>query len=1014
MLVVAAFQWPLHAQPGANAKARVVDLATTYQVNATNGSERVGSIYTGFQAITDRFPAWSAHWLAFGGDSASMQRASLVSCAWNDAVLRAGKEFSGQGIAEVQFLLPPGVFRVDQPLLLMPGSFRGNGGITVLQVDSANWAGLPEEALMHFAAWGTSAMDGRTLKLENLECIAAAPVAAAFVPADGLHIEAPNGTIRLDRVTVRNFRGTGIALQGASQTDASNVELQANGTGMALMGCTGLHRFVHIAGNDNGVRFRVGPWGAMVSNCRIYGEDIALAAGHMPGPRASADRLIVSDGPVNADFNQVYVEVGRVVPTTLCQVNNSTEGSFIRAANVQVHGNLRRLLRDATRARSYFRANASDPGTFGFCWKPGQPAGELPVECGNAPKDQGRSAQDDPGTAKSAEAPTIGNPTGGTLANPAWGFNGSGLFSITHGNDTALHQIIGEMSPDVLRFPGGTLANFTHPSGLGYGMRASELASVAGTSVYENVNAMYTDEQAEINAGIITRNYLEDVIDLALATNRRVLFVANLYSGTVQEMMTSLNNLANAGVQLAGVELGNESHLRAYDSRFGGYANYLAVAAPFAQAIANAFPDLPIGLNGYPPGVLKGLGPAGTQRAHDWNVAVSNAAFGDAVVIHCYSRPDSCNQASVPPNFACGADFSRVYAREKLDQALDELSAIGNRSIWITEWNIDGDYSHYGNSIAQSLFCADMAFTMAEHPKVKVSTMHNLLSVDAGYNVIKKTWQGYTPQINYYTSQLLAPLFRSGNSVQSCALNGMQGLRAMAFLAPGQQTQHLYVINRSGSALNLASFVGTALNVTVETLGGDDLAAGTGANAARPNGNVSTSVQVVADIHDVQLPAYGIVHLSWAATPAGPAPVWATSFTGQEDCRLVATTGTDVVQSNAGRCAQIGGGKLITNSTSSFPASFQVGRIVLEGATFQGITVGKWLNARARFGSAGQIMDPVTGQVLATVQDGQYYPELVLDYAQPEALNSVIGKPNGGQATAVMTIKGMRLYSNSQ
>ncbi|MBS1568743.1 MAG: hypothetical protein JST45_04810 [Bacteroidetes bacterium] len=1014
MLLVAAFQLPLLAQPGSGTKARVVDLAKTYQVDAVNGSAMVGSIYPGIQAITDRFPAWSAHWLAFGGDSASLQQASLISCAWNDAVLRAGKFLSAQGIAEVEFLLPPGAFRVDQPLLLMPGSFRGNGGTTTLEVDPANWNGQPGEAFLHFAPWGTSAMDGRTLRLENVECIAAAPVAGAFVPADGLRIEAPNGTIRLDRITVRNFRGTGIALMGASQTEARHMELQANGTGMALMGCTGQHRFVHITGNDNGERFRVGPWGAMASNCRIHGEDIALAAGRISGTRASADRLIVSDGPVNAEFDRVYLEVGRVVPTTLCQASNSTEGSFIRATNVHVQGDLRRLLRDATRARSYFRANAADPGTFGFCWTPGQPTGELPMDCGNAPEDNERSAQDDPGVAKSAEAPTIGEPTGGTMTNLAWGFNGSGLFSITHGNDTALHRIIGEMTPEVLRFPGGTLANFTHPTGLGYGMRASELATVEGTSVYNNVYAMYSDEQAEINAGIITRNYLQDVIDLALATNRKVLFVANLYSGTVQEMMTSLNNLANAGVQLVGVELGNESHLRAYDSRFGGHANYLAVAAPYAQAITNAYPDLPIGLNGYPPGVLKGLGPGGTQRAHDWNVAVSSAAFGDAVVIHCYSRPDSCNQASTLPNFACGADFSRVYAREKLDQALNELSAIGNRSIWITEWNIDGDYSHYGNSIAQSLFCADMAFTMAEHPKVTVSTMHNLLSMDAGYNVIKKIWQGYTPQINYYTSRLLAPLFRSGNAVQSCALNGVQGLRAMAFLAPDQQTQHLYVINRSGSAMNLAGFVGTALNVAVETLGGGDLAAGTGANAAIPNGNVSTTVQLVADIHDVQLPAYGIVHLSWATAPAGSAPIWTTSFTGQEDCRLVATTGTDVVQSNPGRCAVIGGGKLVTNPSSSFPASFQVGRIVLEGTTFQGTTTGKWLNARARFGTGGQIMDPVTGQVLATVQEGQYYPELVLDYTQPVALNSVIGKPNGGNATAAMTMKGMRLYSSAQ
>ena len=101
----------------------------------------------------------------------------------------------------------------------------------------------------------------------------------------------------------------------------------------------------------------------------------------------------------------------------------------------------------------------------------------------------------------------------------------------------------------------------------------------------------------------------------------------------------------------------------------------------------------------------------------------------------------------------------------------------------------------------------------------------------------------------------------------------------------------------------------------------------------------------------------------------------------------------------------------MTTTTSSFPVSIQTKRIVLEGVTFQSIASGKWINGRARFaGTSGEIKDPTTGQVLATVQAGQYYPELVLEYNQSITLPSLIGKPNGGQATAAMTIKGMRIY----
>ena len=989
----------------------VVDLAKVYRVDANNGSEMVGSIFQDAQALMDQFPAWSAHWQNDGKDMASFQRLSLLVCAWNDAVLQAGKRLSPHPSKPIEFLVPQGIFRLNHPLLLMPGTFRGTGNATVLQVDPANWSGAPGEAFLHLTTWGTTAMAGRTVQLDRLELEGAPMASGIHTPHDALRLEVPQGKVRMDQVAIRGFRGGGVVVAGAVGSLGEHLVLESNGSGITLLGCTGNHTYARMSGSDNGARFRIGPWGALASACTVLGEDLSLGAGLFSDTPAGTDRLIVSDGPVNARFERVLMRVDKVVPASLCLIRNSTPGSTISVSGMQVEGRLQGLLNDVTRSRSFRRVGAVDHETFGFCWNHDIAPGELPDECRTAQGDERGTLTGPPGGLKSGSGNTIGSPTGGSLGHVNWGFNCSSLFAITTGTDTALQGHITQIAPGLLRFPGGTLANFTHPSGLGYGMRATDLVMVEGTDVHNTVSNMYNGEQASINAGQITRNYLFDVIDMALAIDQKVLFVANLLNGTVAEMMTSLNTLVNAGVELAGVELGNESHLRAYESRFGTHDNYIAVAAPYAQAISNAYPDLPIGVNGYPPGVLKGLGPGGTQRAHDWNVAVANASFGDALVIHCYSRPDDCNQASVIPSFQCGAEFSRVYAREKMAQALDELSSLGDRNIWITEWNIDGAFSHYGNSIAQAMFYADMAITMAEHPRVTVSAVHNLLSMDVGYNVVRKVWPGYSPQINHYTSRLMAPLLMSGNVPQSCSLNEIAGLKAMAFLSPDQQTQHLYVINRSGTPMDLAGFVGEGSNVTVQTLGGDDLASGSGPNDARPTGTISTTVQVVADIRSVQLPAYGIVHLSWAATPPEPTPSWTSTFAGQDDCRLTATTGADVVQSIPGRCADVGGGKVVTTTTSSFPVSIQTKRIVLEGVTFQSIASGKWINGRARFaGTSGEIKDPTTGQVLATVQAGQYYPELVLEYNQSITLPSLIGKPNGGQATAAMTIKGMRIY----
>ena len=136
----------LCAQESPLPQTRLVDLAKEYQLNAANGSEPVGTLFQGARAMEERFPSWVAHWQAAGRDLASLQQISLLACAWNDAVLKAGKQLYGPQAEPIEFLLPHGVFQVDFPLMLMPGTFRATGGATVLVVDPSDWAGAPGEA----------------------------------------------------------------------------------------------------------------------------------------------------------------------------------------------------------------------------------------------------------------------------------------------------------------------------------------------------------------------------------------------------------------------------------------------------------------------------------------------------------------------------------------------------------------------------------------------------------------------------------------------------------------------------------------------------------------------------------------------------------------------------------------------------------------------------------------------------------------------------------------------------
>jgi hypothetical protein len=819
----------------------------------------------------------------------------------------------------------------------------------------------------------------------------------ALPNASALVLDRPGSAVTINRLKVSGFPGTAITIEGAASSTLSEIDLEDNGTGIGLTACSGPHHVAkQVRGWANGTWFRAsaGVWSFHWAIGPVT-EQAHVGAGH--------GRLLAMHGDAQVELSDVRMQDNG--GGAWIAVTGAGPGSRIKGRAMHLGTGSRMLLVRPDAGITHPMPASSAEG-MGFCWQPDATVGPLPADCGDQ---AGHPAVSDEGARSGGSSIAIGADQGPPLLAQQWGYNASGLFYVCTGADTSLQHRLDELQPRVLRFPGGTLANFYHPTGLGYGIRQQDINLVAGTPVYDNINGNYQLEQGLIAEGAISGNYIQDMIDLALATNSSVVYVANLFSGTVGEMVGAVQALVNAGVSVAGVELGNEAHLQAYQSRFGSVTNYLSVAQPFANALANNFPDIPIGLDGFPPGILKGAGPAGTQRAHDWNVACSNATFGDALIIHCYSRPDACNQAEATANFLCGAQFSQTYANDKLPQALSELASLGSKKIWITEWNIDGGYGHYGNSMAQALFYADMAFTMANEPKVTVSCYHELLAYQDGYNLVEKSGPLVQPQVNYWTSEMLADLQVAGNQPQAVTISGISGLRGYAFRAPDGM-QHLYLINRSGTAMDLSAFQGTASNVAWTVMGGSDIAEGTGPNNVRAQGNMVPVSGTATSIANVQLPGYSIAHLKWMPA-AENGPAWSTSFGGSEGCTLVAMIGASITQSIPGRCATIANGTITTQDKTSFPMDITVSKVVLNGVTFNDVSTGRWINSRLRFqGQPGRIRDAGTGQVLATVSAGVRYEQLVLDFGQPLPLQSLLGRMNIGRKTALMTIEGMKLF----
>jgi hypothetical protein len=969
------------------------DLAQRYGLDASMGKALLSDVLPNEKDAQERFPNWSKRWIDEGGSLSGLMGLSYIVCAWNEVVLT---QTSGP-VAMRTLQVPRGRYLVNATLLLRSGfTFSGRGSDpngTVLLADGSTWVGkhamLEQVPIAFLEPFNAAPLFIQDLALE----------AGDKGPRSGIALGAATGELHLQRLALHGWN-VGLRTDNNASLFLDQLYIaRSSVAGVILNG--GAHvQAAQLRSEDNAALLRVEQGSGSEVPIQFSARSVVITS---TGP-ARANALLNAMAALHATFDTVHCEWAGTAPRYLC-TTTVPRTTCIRVGTWYTNG--------APPAVGVGHNILLAPGGShiegdGFSWCPD---GGLPTEMDPT---TGPAAGAEKGTAKAgASAPTItlGEPDGRVLPNMQWGFNTSSLFSTATGSDTGLHHRIQEMHPRVLRFPGGTLANFYHPGAVGYGLRAQDLVMVEGTDVYGNISRMYEREQQDILEGKVTANYLTDMVSLANATNVQLVYVANLLNGTVAETMACLDQFRQAGVQVVAVELGNESHLKAYESVFPNADAYLSIAAPFAAAIATEFPDIRIGLTAYPPGILKGLGPAGTQRAAEWNATLANASFGDALTLHCYARTESCTQTGIKKNFSCASSFNLSYLETNVTGALNELTALGNDRIWLTEWNVDGPYSHYGNSLLQALFYVEMSMTMANYPAVDLSTCHNLLSWDEGYNVVQKEVKDIIPQVNYYAGVLLQPAYAEGNKLQPLSI-AASGVRGMAFRSDGNTRQHLYLSNRSGTSFSLTDIDVNATDVTVRTLGGDDLALGSGPNDARPTGDLRLVTTTLADLHDAVVPAFGVVHLSWLLPPP-PAntPIWATTFAGTENCRLVATKGSDVVQAADWGCGSLSAGTLTTQASTHYPASFMVKRVNLVGVTFQSVAPWLWVNSRIRFSATpGQLWDPVTQQVLATVQVGVRYELLTLEFSQPVILSNVLGFGAGGWNTAPMTIEALRLF----
>jgi len=331
-------------------------------------------------------------------------------------------------------------------------------------------------------------------------------------------------------------------------------------------------------------------------------------------------------------------------------------------------------------------------------------------------------------------------------------------------------QLFDALEPDVLRFPGGTVANKYHFYKPGYGFSKSDMKR--------------------------QQNYIHDFVRLVndLESKPKVVFVMNLfehYTGAdeaelIGENMDALQFLLDKGMDVTAVELGNEFYLypeiksgsakvtvnpelnneieapgteeqkkenllmrwlRMLTGKFTGkskqgqtqetkvenpnFVYYEQLCKKYKNRIEDISPGMRLGVP---------LGNLNNKKHTEYNAyMLDHFEFIDAYVVHFYG---SFNKNCAKTDEACIRKGLDWYLNKQLETRLQRVQKTGKET-WVTEWNAL-KFGHYGDEgawIRNSKIHQEYTrkfIELYDHYGVTISNFHKLAGPmnGAAYNAI--------------------------------------------------------------------------------------------------------------------------------------------------------------------------------------------------------------------------------------------------------------------------------------
>jgi len=304
---------------------------------------------------------------------------------------------------------------------------------------------------------------------------------------------------------------------------------------------------------------------------------------------------------------------------------------------------------------------------------------------------------------------------------PLYGFNGN-IEGGVGWDDPAFSDSVASLYPKIIRYPGGTIANYWDwQNG---GMEQKEMPN-------------YPKPFAKLRH---TRNDLRELKFIVNKTHSDAVFVLNMITRNVDDQINMLKQAQSLGIPIKWVELGNEFNAR---KNIGGAIyktplDYARTCQNWINVLKRDFPDVKIAIVG---GNTKYKLPV-VDVSH-WNEDIlSTASNADAVILHSYPPAKLFVDDS-------GINFEKLY-----NECVDIYTKQGFKSIpnkqkiWVTEYNVNWNgpdsLKRYYLTWGQSLSILLLTSTLTNiSDQVEMVINHNIIGWKFGAINVKNGFKKF-------------------------------------------------------------------------------------------------------------------------------------------------------------------------------------------------------------------------------------------------------------------------------